>query len=128
VKKFILLTILLYINILTQNILGYDNTQIIASNYCNATDVSFYEIALPHPNVKRNWVKIYYNNKIAIVQVLDVGPQNEYDNYWDAGTDNSGYNKRWMFQNLEQWMPDKKLSIKNYQFSIKEKQMKIKKT
>ena len=40
-------------------------------------------VALPAVRALRRWVNVYYKESMAIVPVLDVGPWNVRDNYWD---------------------------------------------
>jgi hypothetical protein len=42
-------------------------------------------VALPHRSALRRDVEIRYRDRIAVVPVLDVGPWNTDDAYWDGG-------------------------------------------
>jgi hypothetical protein len=95
-KKLFLVFSIIFIQ--TSSLFAYDNTQIVATSYSDKAK-TYYEIALPYAPVNNSWVSIGFNGVTAIAQVKTTGPNNTYDDYWDAGTN------RDMFQNLDQWMP-----------------------
>jgi hypothetical protein len=41
-------------------------------------------VALPHPSALRRMVELRYRNRALVVPVLDVGPWNVRDPYWEA--------------------------------------------
>ena len=42
-------------------------------------------VALPHPSALRRTVEVRYRDRVVVVPVLDVGPWNVNDAYWERG-------------------------------------------
>lgn len=43
-------------------------------------------VALPHPRALHRSVEIRYRGRVVVVPVMDVGPWNTHDAYWESGS------------------------------------------
>ena len=70
---------------------GFTQSQIRATNYADVAP-TWFDVALPWPRFKKDfrngvkhWVSIRRRNTTLVrrVPIKEVGPWNEYDNYWE---------------------------------------------